>query len=171
VSERERVYSLLIDMKICTKCKTTKSFVEFSNDKNKKDGLTSACRACNNNREKKRRENGGDFTKEQKKAAFKKYGRFCQICKSKNKLEIDHRLSQNVCKPNKASVDDNSWVLCKGCNIAKGTRILIEVIKEIPSNILKPMLLQEYTKPIAQGHFEEVKVTIGGKQFTEVKLK
>ena len=43
---------------------------EFSKDRNKKDGLTSACRECNNNREKKRKENGGDFTKEQKLAAF-----------------------------------------------------------------------------------------------------
>ncbi|KMY54942.1 hypothetical protein AC623_14195 [Bacillus sp. FJAT-27231] len=158
-------------LKQCSKCKEIKSVEEFSKDKSKKDGLASACRACNNNREKKRRENGGDFTKEQKQATFEKYGRFCQICEKTSNLEVDHRLSQNISKPNTASVEDNAWILCKGCNIAKGTKILIEVIKEVPNKILEPMLLQQYADRIVEGFFEKVTITIGGKQFTEVKLK
>jgi hypothetical protein len=168
---RESVYSLLINMKTCSKCKATKSLEEFSKDKSKKGGLTSACRECNNNREKKRRENGGDFTKEQKLAAYKKYGRCCQTCNSTRNLEVDHKLPQNVCKSYTASNEDNAWVLCKGCNIAKGTRILIEVIKEIPSKTLAPMLLQEYAESIAQRGFNTVTVMIGRKQYTEVKIK
>ncbi|ASF29967.1 MULTISPECIES: HNH endonuclease [Bacillus amyloliquefaciens group] len=158
-------------LKQCSKCKEIKSVEGFSRDKSKKDGLTSACRECNNNREKKRRANGGDFTKEQKLAAFKKYGGFCQICNSSRNLEVDHKLPQNVCKPNTASIDDNAWVLCKGCNIAKGTRILIEAIAEVPADVLKPMLLQGYANTIAQRLFKKVSVTIGNKQYTEVKLK
>lgn len=158
-------------LKQCSKCKETKSVEEFSRDRSKKDGLTSACRECNNNREKKRRANGGDFSKEQKRVTLEKYGGCCQICHNVSNLEVDHRLSQNVSKPHTASVEDNAWILCKGCNIAKGTKILIEVIKEVPSKILGPMLLQEYAKRITEGFFDKVTVTIGGKQFTEVKLK
>ncbi|KGR91356.1 hypothetical protein CD30_05940 [Ureibacillus massiliensis 4400831 = CIP 108448 = CCUG 49529] len=157
--------------KTCSKCKATKSIEEFSKDKSKKDGLTSACRECNIKREKKRRENGGDFTKEQKQATFEKYGSFCQICNSISNLQVDHRLPQNVCNPNTASIEDNAWILCKGCNIAKGTKILIEVIEIIPRKILGPMLLQEYAKPITQGSFDKVTVEIGRENYTEVKLK
>jgi hypothetical protein len=157
--------------KICTKCNKTKSVEEFGKDKTKKDGLTSACSECNNNREKKRRENGGDFTKEQKQVAFKKYGRCCQICNSTRNLEVDHKLPQNVCKPNTPSVDDNAWVLCKGCNIAKGKRILIEVIRSIPNVVLGPMLLKKFANAIDQVKFEKVPITINGKPFTEVKFK
>jgi len=157
--------------KTCSKCKTIKGLKEFSKDKSKKDGLTSACRACNNAREKKRRENGGDFTKEQKQAIFERYGCFCQICENTNNLEVDHRLSQNVSKPNTASIEDNAWILCKSCNIAKGTKILIEAIKEVPSKTLGPMLMQQYAKRITEGFFEKITITIGGKQFTEVKFK
>ncbi|MEK4081285.1 HNH endonuclease [Solibacillus sp. FSL K6-1126] len=157
--------------KKCSKCKEIKIREKFGIDSTKSDGLTSACRECNNNREKKRRANGGDFTKEQKQAAFEKYGHLCQICRSVSNLEVDHKLAQDVCKPNTASNDDNAWVLCKGCNIAKGTRILKEVIREIPSEVLVPMLLEEYAKPFAQSFIDEVKVSIGGKLFTEVKPK
>jgi len=157
--------------KKCSKCQNIKSLKEFSKDKSKKDGLTSACRVCNNAREKKRRENGGDFTKEQKQAIFEKYGRFCQICGNTNNLEVDHRLSQNISKPNMASIDDNAWILCKSCNIAKGTKILIEAIKEVPSKTLGPMLIHQYAKRIVDGFFEKITITIGGKQFTEVKFK
>jgi hypothetical protein len=38
--------------KKCSKCKKNKGVEEFSRDKSKKDGLTSACRECNNKREK-----------------------------------------------------------------------------------------------------------------------
>ncbi|MFS0820710.1 hypothetical protein [Bacillus sp. 1P02SD] len=68
---------------------------------------------------------------------------------------------QNVSKPNTASVEDNAWILCKSCNIAKGTKIIIEVIKEVPSQILGPMLLQQYAKRIVEGLFEKVTITIG----------
>jgi hypothetical protein len=171
---RERLKLLvknLEERKKCSKCKSIKNLEEFSKDKSKSDGLTSACRECNNNREKKRRGNGGDFTKMQKKAAFIKCGCFCQICGSKSNLQIDHKLPQHVCEPYRASNDENAWVLCKGCNIAKGTRIIIEVIKEISSANLEPMLLQEYAIQIKQGLYEKVTVPIGGKLFTEVKLK
>lgn len=165
-------YSLLLYMlKFCTKCKESKKLEEFSKDKSKKDGLTSACRECNNNREKKRRANGGDFTKEQKLAIFKKYGRSCQICKSTCDLQVDHKLPQIVCKPFRASIEDNAWVLCKSCNIAKADRILIEVIATVPFEVLGPMLLQEYAKPIAHSRLIKVTVTIGGKKYTEVKIK
>lgn len=157
--------------KICSKCKKTKSIEDFSGDRKKKDGLTCACKECNNNREKKRRENGGDFTKKQKRAAFEKYGRFCQICKGNNNLEVDHKLPQSVCMPNKASIDNNAWVLCKSCNIAKGTRILLNVIGTIPGSDLGPMLLREFAKAIEQGEFYQIPITIYGKQFTEVKVK
>ena len=157
-------------LKICTKCKRTKEVAEFSKDKSKKDGLTSACRVCNNNREKKRRGNGGDFTKGQKQATFKKYGSFCQICHSTSDLQVDHKLPQNVCKPNTASIEDNAWVLCKACNIAKADRILLEVIATVPREALKPMLLQEYANTIVQSRFEKAPVTIGNKQFIEVKF-
>jgi hypothetical protein len=120
---------------------------------------------------KKRRENGGDFTKEQKLAAFNRYGRSCQICESTSNLEVDHKLPQNVCNPHTASNDHNAWVLCKGCNIAKGTRILLEVITDIPSEIVTPMLLQKYATPFAKKCYESVTVTIGRKLFTEVKPK
>ncbi|MGE7683892.1 hypothetical protein [Peribacillus simplex] len=86
-------------------------------------------------------------------------------------MEIDHKLPQNVCNSHTASNDDNSWVLCKGCNIAKGTRILLEVITDIPSEIVIPMLLQKYATPFAKKHFKSVTVSIGGKLFTEVKPK
>lgn len=157
--------------KKCTKCNKTKSVKEFSKDKSKKDGLTSACKECNNSREKKRRQNGGDFTKEQKRNAFIEYGEKCQICNSKSNLQVDHKLPQNVCMPNTASVHDNAWVLCKGCNIAKGTRILIEVIQSIPNVVLGPMLLRELANAIDEKNFKTVPITINSKQFTEVKFK
>ncbi|WP_404292629.1 hypothetical protein LG276_19855 [Cytobacillus kochii] len=144
---------------------------EFSSDRSKNDGLTSACRACNSEREKKRRGNGGDFTRQQKQATFEKYGRFCQICGNISNLEVDHRLAQNISKANKASIEENAWILCKGCNIAKNTKILIEVIKEVPRKTLGPMLLPQYANRIVEGFFEKVTITIGGKQFTEVKFK
>lgn len=156
--------------KQCSKCNATKNLAEFGKDKSKIDGLTSACRACNNKREKKRRENGGDFTKEQKKATFEMYGRFCQICKGTSNLEVDHKLPQNICKPNKASIEENAWILCKSCNIAKADRILFEVIKTVPSNVLGPMLSKEYADKIGQHRFERITVPIGGKLFTEIKL-
>lgn len=168
------MYNIVLNQektKKCSKCKVTKNLSEFSKDKSKKDGLTSACKECNNNREKKRRVNGGDFTKEQKRATLKKFGSICQICSSNSNLEVDHKLPQNICESNKASVEENSWVLCKACNIAKGTRILFEVIKEVPRKTLGPMLMQQFSKRIAEGFFEKVTITIGGKQFTEVKLK
>lgn len=157
--------------KTCTKCKKRKSVLAFSKDRSKSDGLTSACRECNNNRERKRKVNGGNFTKTQKEGVLKKNGRFCQICGNTSNLEVDHRLSQNVCKPNTASVEDNAWILCKSCNIAKGTKILIEVIKEVPRKTLGPMLLEQYAKRIEEGFFEKLTIPIGGKRFTEVKLK
>lgn len=86
---------------------------EFIKDRNKKDGLTSACRECNNNREKKRKENGDNFTNEQKLAAFKKYGGYCQICKSTSNFDVNHKLPQKVCNSHTASNDDNTWVLLK----------------------------------------------------------
>lgn len=158
-------------LKQCSKCQENKSIEEFSKDRCKSDGLTSACRECNKNREKKRRENGGYFTNEQKQVALEKYDGCCQTCNSTRNLEVDHKLPQNLCKSNTASNNDNAWVLCKSCNIAKGTRILKEVIQEVPGTILGPMLLSEYAKAIAQGRFKEVPVKIGEKQFTEVKIK
>lgn len=72
--------------KKCSKFKEIKSVKEFSRDRSKTDGITSACRECNNSREKKRRANGGDFTKELKKDTFNKYGSRCQICNSTSTL-------------------------------------------------------------------------------------
>lgn len=158
-------------LKKCSKCSENKSVERFSKDRSKSDGLTSACKECNKNRERKRRENGGNFNSQQKLITFKNYGRCCQICNSTNKLQVDHRLSQNVCEPNTASVEENAWILCKSCNIAKGTKILVEIIKDVPKQILGPMLLRDYANSIAQGHFTTVLVTIGSKQFTEVKIK
>jgi hypothetical protein len=126
--------------KTCTKCKKRKSVTEFSKDRSKSDGLTSACRECNNNRERKRKVNGGNFNKTQKEAVFKKYDRFCQICHSTSDLQVDHKLPQNICEPHKASIEDNAWVLCKGCNIAKADRILFEVIATVPREVLGLML-------------------------------
>ncbi|WP_305926515.1 HNH endonuclease [Bacillus mycoides] len=157
--------------KKCSKCKEIKSVKEFSRDRSKTDGITSACRECNNTREKKRRANGGDFTKELKKDTFNKYGSRCQICNSTSTLQVDHKLAQIVCKPNKASIEENAWVLCKVCNVAKGAKILLEVIQSIPKKTLGPMLLREYANTIVQGRFEKVSITIGNKQFTEVKFK
>ena len=156
--------------KKCSKCKENKNVEQFSRDKSKSDGLTSACKGCNNHREKLRRENGGDFTKMQKQAIFKKYGRSCQICNSTRNLQVDHKLPQIICEPFRASIEDNAWVLCKGCNIAKADRILIEVIAEVPAKELKPMLLQEFANAISQGHFEKTPVSIGDKTFTGVKF-
>ncbi|QEY22436.1 HNH endonuclease [Psychrobacillus sp. AK 1817] len=157
--------------KKCSKCKESKSVEKFSKDKSKSDGLTSACKECNNYREKRRRENGGDFTKEQKLASFKKYGKLCRICGNTSDLQVDHKLPQTLCEPFKASSIDNAWVLCKRCNIAKADRILLEVIETVPNDVLGPMLLREYAKSIAQHLFETVKVTIGNKQYTEVKVQ
>ncbi|NRG29171.1 HNH endonuclease [Bacillus circulans] len=157
-------------IKKCSKCKETKFIKEFSRDRSKKDGLTSACRECNNNREKKRRENGGDFTKEQKLAAFKRYGHICQICGNKTNLQVDHKLPQNICEPNKSSIKENAWVLCKSCNIAKADRILLEVIAEVPPTVLEPMLLKECADTIVQKRFEQLPVIIGKQKYTEVKL-
>ncbi|GIN88445.1 hypothetical protein J6TS2_48310 [Heyndrickxia sporothermodurans] len=125
---------------------------EFSRDKSKKDGLTSACKKCNIERERKRKVNGGNFTNEQKKNAFEKYGLFCQICNSTSNLQVDHKLPQTVCGPNKASIKENAWILCKPCNVAKADRILFEVIKTVPKEALGPMLLKEYADAIGQGH-------------------
>lgn len=58
----------------------------------------------------------------------------------------------------------------KACNIAKGTRILIEVIESISSKILGPMLLQEYAKPIAQCNFITKTGMIGKEPYTLVKI-
>lgn len=157
--------------KKCSKCKQIKSVEEFSRDRSNKGGLTSACRECNNTREKKRRENGGDFTKEQKQATLNKYGSRCQICDSTSNPQVDHKLAQILCKSNKASTEDNAWVLCKVCNIAKGAKILIEVIQSVPRDVLGPMLSKKYADRIVEGLFEKVLVTIGGKQFTEVKVQ
>ncbi|PFZ91888.1 hypothetical protein COF46_21380 [Bacillus pseudomycoides] len=157
--------------KKCSKCKEIKGVKEFSRDRSKTDGLTSACRECNNTREKKRRANGGDFTNEQKQTTFNKYGSHCQICDSTSDLQVDHKLAQIVCKPNKASIEENAWVLCKACNIAKGKKILLEVIRSIPGRMLGPMLLKEYANAIVQHKFKKVLITIGNKQFTEVQFK
>lgn len=158
-------------LKKCSKCQGNKRLEEFSKDKSKKDGFTSACRDCNNERDKKRRENGGDFSKNQKQAILKKYSSFCQICKSTSNVQVDHKLAQYVCRPNTASIEENGWVLCKVCNVAKGTRILLEVIQLIPQTVLGPMLLKEIANVIGQGGFEKVPFTISGMQFTEVKFK
>ena len=157
--------------KKCSKCKESKSVEKFGKDKSKSDGLTSACKKCNNCREKKRRENGGDFTKEQKLAVYEKYGRLCQMCGSTHDLQIDHKLPQIICKPFRASIEENAWVLCKSCNIAKADRILLEVIATVSFEVLGPMLLQEYAKPIARKRFKEVKVIVGREEYTEVKIK
>jgi hypothetical protein len=117
--------------KKCSKCKESKGLEEFSKDRSKSDGLTSACRECNNTREKLRMANGGNFTKKQKELTFKKYGRYCGICGSSEKLEVEHKLPQVICNPNTASVLDNAWILCKSCNIAKANRILLEVIQTV----------------------------------------
>nr|WP_144596625.1 hypothetical protein [Bacillus cereus] len=61
--------------------------------------------------------------------------------------------------------------MCKVCNVAKGAKILLEVIRSIPKKTLGPMLLKEYANTILQGRFEKVSITIGNKQFTEVKFK
>ncbi|PEO73171.1 hypothetical protein [Bacillus toyonensis] len=61
--------------------------------------------------------------------------------------------------------------MCKACNIAKGKKILLEVIRSISGRMLGPMLLKEYANTIVQGRFEKVSITIGNKQFTEVKFK
>lgn len=157
-------------LKKCSKCQGNKGVEEFSKDRNKKDGLTCACRECNNNREKKRRENGGEFTKDQKQAIFKEYGKICQICNSTSNLQVDHKIPQHICKPNTSSVVDNAWVLCKGCNISKGTHLLIEVILSIPV-VSRPKLLKKFSTALKQAKYEKVQITINGKQFTEVKFK
>jgi hypothetical protein len=157
-------------LKKCSKCQGFKNVEGFSKDRDKFDGLTSACRECNNKREKKRRENGGEFTKAQKLAIYKKCGNICQICNSTSNLQIDHKISQHICKPNTSSVVDNAWVLCKSCNIAKGTRLLIEVNLSIPVGS-KPKLLEKYYTALKQGKYEKVQIRINGKQFTEVKFK
>lgn len=157
--------------KKCSKCKEIKRVKEFSRDRSKTDELTSACKECNNAREKKRRANGGDFTKEQRQETFNKYGSRCQICDSTSDLQVDHKLAQIVCKPNKASIEENAWVLCKACNIAKGKKILLEVIRSIPGEFLGPMLLKKYANAIVQHDFKKVSITIGNKQFTEVTFK
>ncbi|WP_214834901.1 HNH endonuclease, partial [Exiguobacterium sp. E4787] len=113
-----------------------KDEMEFSKDKSKKDGLTSACRECNNSREKIRRENGGEFSNEQKQKAFLLYGTACQICGSEFNLQVDHKLPQNICNPNKASVSENAWILCKSCNVSKGTKIIREIIKDVSKKTL-----------------------------------
>lgn len=171
MSERESLVAARRTMyKVCTKCKESKMVKGFSKDRSKQDGLTSACRECNNNREKKRRANGGDFTKEQKQATFRKYGHFCQICNSSDNLQVDHKLPQHICRSHTGSVEDNAWILCKACNIAKGTKILLEVLASMPKEVLAPMLLQNYASEIANRLFDKLAITIGGKSFTEVKL-
>ncbi|MDR4325855.1 hypothetical protein [Bacillus pseudomycoides] len=61
--------------------------------------------------------------------------------------------------------------MCKACNIAKGKKILLEVIRSIPGRMLGPMLLKEYANAIVQHKFKKVLITIGNKQFTEVQFK
>ncbi|WP_430905210.1 hypothetical protein [Planococcus halocryophilus] len=92
------------------------------------------------------------------------------MCNNTEKLEVDHRLPQSMCKPNTASSDENAWILCKGCNISKGARILIEVIREVPRDILGPMLSLEYAQPIAQKRFTKGTITIGNKQYSDVRI-
>lgn len=158
-------------LKRCSKCSILKSKGEYGADRSKKDGLTSSCRKCIQLRKRKRKENGGDFNKKQKEQAFEKYGYVCQICLGEKNLQVDHMLPQHICKPNKASVVENAWILCKSCNAAKGTRILLEVIKNVPKDILEPMLSNNYARPIANKDFERKIVKIGGSEFTEIKAK
>ncbi|MGG0731719.1 hypothetical protein [Bacillus paramycoides] len=61
--------------------------------------------------------------------------------------------------------------MCKACNIAKGKKILLEVIRSIPGEFLGPMLLKKYANAIVQHDFKKVSITIGNKQFTEVTFK
>lgn len=160
-----------VEAKKCSKCKIKKNLTDFGKDRNKKDGLTSACRKCNIERERKRKANGGNFTKKQKDTIFKRDGRFCRTCGSTDMLEVEHKLAQIICNPRTASIEDNAWILCKSCNIAKGNRILLEVIATVPRELLGPMLLKEFANRISKGRFEKVLVKIGDKLFTEVKLK
>jgi hypothetical protein len=148
-----------------------KDEMEFSKDKSKKDGLTSACRECNNSREKIRRENGGEFSNEQKQKAFLLYGTACQICGSEFNLQVDHKLPQNICNPNKASVSENAWILCKSCNVSKGTKIIREIIKDVSKKTLGPMLLNHIAEKVKNRNFTEVKIRIADKEFTEIRVK
>ncbi|WP_226640036.1 HNH endonuclease [Bacillus tropicus] len=159
--------------KKCSKCHEIKSVIEFHKNKARKDGLEAYCKICACEQKRKRRENGGNFTKKQKEATFKKYGRFCQTCgnNDEDKLQIDHLLPQIVCNPNTASVEANAWVLCVVCNRKKDKRIIFELIGKVPRHILGPMLLKKHANVIVQGRFEKVPITIGNKQFTEVKFK
>lgn len=145
--------------------------MEFSKDKSKKDGLTSACRECNNSREKIRRENGGEFSNEQKQKAFLLYGNVCQICGSEFNLQVDHKLPQNICNPNKASVSENAWILCKSCNVSKGTKIIREIIKDVSKKTLGPMLLNHIAEKVKNRNFTEAKIRIADKEFTEIRVK
>lgn len=156
-------------LKRCSKCLILKSKDGYGADRSKKDGLTSSCRKCVQLRNRKRKENGGDFNKKQKEQAFEKYGYVCQICSGQKNLQVDHMLPQHICKSNKASVSENAWILCKSCNAAKGTRILLEAIKNVPTDILEPMLSHYYARPIANKDFERKIVIIGGSKFTEIK--
>ncbi|WP_214697241.1 HNH endonuclease [Exiguobacterium sp. s160] len=119
-------------------------------------------------RNKKRRTNGGDFSQEQKEMIFKQYGQFCQICNGTSNLQVDHRFPQHICNPKTSSVTENAWVLCKTCNVAKGTKILIEVIKVVPRDILGPMLLNSLQQRIMGTNFIEKKSKVGDKLFTEI---
>lgn len=159
--------------KKCSKCKKNKSVTEFHKNKARKDGLEGYCIVCACERKKKRRDNGGDFTLKQKEGAYKRYGYFCQICgnSDRDKLQVDHLMPQIICNPNTASIEANAWILCVTCNRKKDKRLIIELIKKIPLEILDGMLLQKYVAVIKQGLFEKTPITINGKHFTEVKFK
>ncbi len=158
-------------LKRCSKCLEMKSREQFSNDGSKRDGLTSACKECNSKRDKIRRVNGGYFTSKQKQEALKKYNRLCQLCNSPSNLEVDHKLAQFLCESKTSNNDYNAWVLCKRCNIAKGARVLIEVIQSIPKDVLGPMLLRELAHKIVEGAYEKVPFKVGERVFTEVRFK
>ena len=80
-------------MKVCSKCKVEKSKLEFGKEKRAKDGLTSACKECNNKKQ-------SDYLKTKEGLVTKIYGN--QRIKSKKRGHVP---------PNYSKEELRTWLL------------------------------------------------------------
>ncbi|WP_163529263.1 HNH endonuclease [Halobacillus ihumii] len=157
--------------KKCSKCKRIKLISEFYKNRARKGGHENYCKECSNKRKKERSNNGGNFSEKVKKEAYEKYGHKCQICGYRNNLQVDHILAQIVSNTKKSSVIENAWILCGPCNMKKGNRIIMELIRKVPKHILGGMLSKKYAEAIVKGRYEKKPFSISGKHYIEVIVK
>jgi hypothetical protein len=79
-------------MKECTKCKIEKESSEFSKDKDKKDGLTSNCKACN----KKYRQDNAEQLKKYHQENAERINQYSKKYRQKNAEKIKKYHQENA---------------------------------------------------------------------------